>query len=463
MIGKRKLNNYLLMRSRKSYISLLIFVCLCIIVKKSYADSPYPLKTDLKYFPQNANVYINPKLKHRPLIKPSLQTHFSQQYLKHYFSVWDKHFSHKKYQHFKHHESVLLLDLYRHPGWGVHHHRNTSYWISRLMQSVHLKHFPNMNMHAITIHQTSFRALPTLRPVFGNWRRPGQGYPFDRLQDLALPANVPILALQRTQDSKWVYIKTARGLGWVKRKDIAFVDKAFIKKWQAQHFVVAVADNKPLLSAELKQLQTTRIGTLYPYIAEKADNYQVYVAVANAKGYAKMQTSHLDKSLAKRFPYPLTRANMALVINQMLGDPYGWGGYNGLRDCSSTMLDLFTTFGLWLPRNSVRQQYSGHIVHLRSFSTQAKKDYILKHATPFLTLIHKPGHIMLYLGRYHGHAIVFQDTWGLPNHDWLGHEARAVIAKTIISPLNLGANHWNILHSYLDSTDAITYITHRTI
>ena len=39
-----------------------------------------------------------------------------------------------------------------------------------------------------------------------------------------------------------------------------------------------------------------------------------------------------------------------------MGVKYGWGGIDGGRDCSSTIKDLLTPFGIWLPRDS-KDQY----------------------------------------------------------------------------------------------------------
>jgi hypothetical protein len=97
---------------------------------------------------------------------------------------------------------------------------------------------------------------------------------------------------------------------------------------------------------------------------------------------------------------------------------------------------------------------------LASLSPKHKIKIILTKGKPFLTLVHKPGHIMLYLGHFHGQPMVFQDAWGLPTRNLFGMEGRNVIGKTAITPLTLGEGHSNIPHNLLFSVDGITDLTH---
>jgi cell wall-associated NlpC family hydrolase len=43
----------------------------------------------------------------------------------------------------------------------------------------------------------------------------------------------------------------------------------------------------------------------------------------------------------------------------LLEQPYGWGGRDGHRDCSSYLLDVFAQFDVRLPRNSAVQAQLG--------------------------------------------------------------------------------------------------------
>lgn len=98
--------------------------------------------------------------------------------------------------------------------------------------------------------------------------------------------------------------------------------------------------------------------------------------------------------------YPaLTRRAFLTEAFSHLGEPYGWGGQNGGRDCSRFLLDVFAHFGLELPRNSAIQAQSGPFVtNVESMSNDDKALYIQAANREGIVLLQFPGHIMLYLG-----------------------------------------------------------------
>lgn len=53
---------------------------------------------------------------------------------------------------------------------------------------------------------------------------------------------------------------------------------------------------------------------------------------------------------------PYTQKNMAYQAFKMLHQPYGWGEMFGARDCSRFMMNLFSTFGVLMLRNSKLRQ-----------------------------------------------------------------------------------------------------------
>ena len=100
---------------------------------------------------------------------------------------------------------------------------------------------------------------------------------------------------------------------------------------------------------------------------------------------------------------PLTRANVWRLALARLDEPYGWGGYEGGRDCSRLLLDLFSVFGLRLGRHSRAQAHAGSVVHdLTPLAEADKAAALRKAATEGLVLVYMPGHIMLHLGALDG-------------------------------------------------------------
>ncbi len=96
----------------------------------------------------------------------------------------------------------------------------------------------------------------------------------------------------------------------------------------------------------------------------------------------------------------LTRRAVLSEAFALLDEPYGWGGHEGGRDCSRFLLDVFSTFGLHLPRHSGRQALAGTFAIDVADVPSNQKALILESAMQKgVVLLHFPGHIMLYLGR----------------------------------------------------------------
>jgi cell wall-associated NlpC family hydrolase len=141
-----------------------------------------------------------------------------------------------------------------------------------------------------------------------------------------------------------------------------------------------------------------------------------------------------EAGIAEAFPVAFTPRNAARAIDEMLGEPYGWGGASGFRDCSAMTRDYFSLFGVWLPRNSADQSVTGARMSLKNTPSSEKTSVIVPSAVPFATLVHMPGHIMLYLGVYNGEPVVFHNTWGVRTNS-----GRAVVGQAVVTSLKLGS------------------------
>lgn len=96
----------------------------------------------------------------------------------------------------------------------------------------------------------------------------------------------------------------------------------------------------------------------------------------------------------------LTRRRILEEAFSHLGEPYGWGGYQGGRDCSRLLHDSFKSLGVMLPRNSGPQSTAGNVtLELEALDAMKKLAAIEEGAHKGIVLLHLPGHIMLYLGK----------------------------------------------------------------
>ena len=96
---------------------------------------------------------------------------------------------------------------------------------------------------------------------------------------------------------------------------------------------------------------------------------------------------------------------------------------NGGHDCSSLLMDIYANFGIWLPRHSTEQARAGEQINFARQTVHTKREMIADHAVPFLTLLYKDGHILMYIGNHDGVNYVF-NTLG------------ATVDKTLIMPVN---------------------------
>ncbi|MDR1242673.1 MAG: SH3 domain-containing protein [Deltaproteobacteria bacterium] len=344
--------------------------------------------------------------------------------------------------------------------------------------------FPNSSIPSITVRNCDLRLLPTDSPYFFNPARPGQGYPFDLYQNSVLPIGSPVRIVHISKDKLWGFIEHASAMGWVRLSDLAEADPAFIASWRGKP-LAAVLKDKALLGHTGPQgeagekaadalpplLEDAGIGALLPYALPEGENLRpeegnltVYFPERGADGRARMLSCSQGADEAAPWPLPITRRNIALLGNKMLGQPYGWGGYGGNRDCSSLLRDLFLPFGLWLPRNSTAQIRYGKVTDLSGLSPQAKEQAILRQGKPFVSFIGMPGHIALYLGSYEGRAIIFHNLWGIRTASpspVFGRQrtGRIVVGKAVVSTTSPGAEKENIAapHSLLDRVTSLNY------
>ena len=132
------------------------------------------------------------------------------------------------------------------------------------------------------------------------------------------------------------------------------------------------------------------------------------------------------------------RRNIIEQAFKLLNEPYGWGDMFGEQDCSGFICEVFSTFGITLPRNSGTQAKIGDIRGKFNDSTSVneKINVIKEKGIPGVTLLRKNGHIMLYLGLYNDNPYIIHETWAYPKKLGL-KERKILINKVVVSDLFL--------------------------
>ena len=285
--------------------------------------------------------------------------------------------------------------------------------------------YPSLAASGIITSNALMRAMPTTEPFYNDPAKPGEGFPFDNYQMTALWTGTPVFISHISADRKWLFCETAMCSGWVEANKVGQVDASFINAWRGASLYAVTRDRLNAGGAEL------RIGALLP-----VKGGQLFLPKRDNSGRASIARVSMPSGL-ESFPVPFTPKAAAALGNQFMGKPYGWGGAFFERDCSLMLQDLFTPFGVWLPRNSSAQLKNGWKMDLSGMIPEAKAAWLADNAVPFRTLLGMPGHVTLYLGQYKGQGVIFHSIWGLRIMTAQG-EGRAVLGKVCVTSLTPG-------------------------
>jgi len=399
-------------------------------VKSKIDRMPKNKVADMSNIPQNPSYYasqIKPFSKYK-------QKALDKKYNQKYFKPWD----------------LKALDIpSKDYGWEVRFvTRKPIYksWGAVIGASTYNKWIANANYSAldtkrykaITIRHTNVKALPTSWSFYRNPSKIGEGFPFDYNQNSSLHINVPLYISHFSKDNKWAFVRASYSFGWVKVSDLALVDKKFIKLFKNNHYAVTIKDNLRLFKNK-KSISLIKLGAIFPISKDK----KYYLSASrDKKGHAKIEKVKVlaNKRIIATKPLAFTQKNVASIAKEFYNEPYGWGGSYECRDCSATTRDFLGVFGIFLRRNSSKQALDGKQIYIKGLKKELKKKKIIKEAKPFASLLHVPGHIVLYLGQYKGEPVIMHTYWGLRKNN----HSKLVTGRTIITTLEAGKERSDI-------------------
>ena len=347
------------------------------------------------------------------------------------------------------------------PVFGPNLLRLSASQVKAVVANARLDEFPSRAEYGIAIRNTSLRALPSAEPFYFDFRKAGEGYPFDYNQNSAVWAGTPLFLTHVSKDGRFVGAESPYTCGWIDARDVAAVDEEFMAAYRRPRLAALRRDRIPISGDPGGFLFEGRVGMLLPMAdGAEAGGVRLLAPVADEGRRASLSQVRVADRDAAPIPFPFSQARLAELINQIMGQPYGWGGLGGHRDCSSTVLDIFLPFGLPLPRNSRSQAGAGKKVDLSDLSTEDKRKRILETAVPFRTLLNIRGHVMLYLGAFRGSPVAFHTIWGLRTASKdESISGRFLIAKSVITSLSPGLEIPMLSRSRGDLLDRIDSFT----
>lgn len=347
-----------------------------------------------------------------------------------YFSPWNYSVPPQKVQ-----EVTWPLRAYR-GGYGSNLRPVLPVWFESIKNTSNFEAYGSLNQKAITLKRMDIRALPTDKPLYKDPSLPGEGYPFDLLQNSSVNYNEPIFISHRSKDGAWSYIFTNNASGWVPSDGVSLIDNSTALLIQKSDKIFIIEDNVPLTDSVNGFAAYSRIGMVLPL--ERAEGEYYYIRAVESNNTIKILS--IPKHSAHVGVSRLNKSDMVTIGTEMLKNTYGWGGMYGERDCSSMIRDFMTPFGIWLPRNSSSQSKKGEVISLVGLSDDEKISLIKEKGVPFETIIYLKGHVLFYVGTYQESVMVMHNVWAIRTIDKQGKKGRHIIGKAVISTLELGAD-----------------------
>lgn len=364
---------------------------------------------DLFQIPQDAALLVESP--DQLIISPKQQQQAAADYLRLHFSPWDG--------------GLILLskgdlidkwrEIVRQGGFSFNLLPVPEARLQQLFLESNQDSLYSVNTAAITQAAVDLRLLPTSQPLFKKADGAVNSYPFDSLQESRLKLGTPILVSHYSRSGLYAYVIAAEASGWVECQNFALVDRQFARRWKDHEFAVITKYNKVIQGCG-GLVVNSQLGCLLPIVAKNSNTVRVLLPARDYQGRAKLYESFAYGHNGGITPFPLhfSQRNCARTIDEIIGYPYGWGGYLGGIDCSAAVRDYFALFGVWLPRNSGEQAVAGErSLRVDGMSVLEKKQIMTSMATPFATIAYLPGHVMLYLGIRHGEPLYFHSVWGI--------------------------------------------------
>lgn len=252
--------------------------------------------------------------------------------------------------------------------------------------------------YGVAVQNSFLRAFPTMAASY----RAGEWGELDRFAVTLIKIGEPLWILCRDTSGVWSLVRSRQSVGWMLSEHLAW--EPDLHRWRQY-----CCDRKKLMVTDSRrqleyidfdgksQRQLLLMGTQLPLYDADQRSLIAGLPARDRQGRLVMLQfmTKRDGGLAPG-PLPFSAQNIVSQAQKMLGEPYGWGGSQYFRDCTSLLVDVFAVFGLCFPRNS-RQQLQMLGVEQCPEIREHKYRWIA--ALPPGSILYFPGHGMLYLGQ----------------------------------------------------------------
>jgi len=276
--------------------------------------------------------------------------------------------------------------------------------------------------YALVVHYANHRLSPTSSTLL---KKPHQRY-FDRNQNAALDIGTPLAILHSSRDKKWYFTLSPSSYGWIAAADIALTTRKQMLRFSRSRNYIVTINPKNALFVEGRYRDFLRMGVRLPYRGKLGDFALVSIPERDDNGSLRLQQATIRESDVHLGYLKYTPRTILTQAFKFLNAPYGWGGMFGEQDCSKYLQEVYGSVGILLPRNSGDQVKACRPIITFSGGSGERSAELKQKAKPGSTLLHLPGHIMLYLGEYRGVPYIIHTVWGAV-------EGRNPLAKTAVT------------------------------
>ena len=317
--------------------------------------------------------------------------------------------------------------------------------------------------YGICVHRTDLLSLPS--DVILTDEQVDLNYNY--LQLSAVRVGEPVLVKAVSADGKYYYVTTNHLEGWAAASDVAICSSRgeWLEAWDIpDDEAIVVTGGRIYLDAsnvnEAISSEMLTMGTVLRKVSQEDYdaavlqrapyyNYAVWMPVRQEDGsYAKTIALIPQQEEISEGYVPLTENNILQLALSRLGDNYGWGGMLDAADCSSFMRDIYSCFGLILPRNTTWQAAMPVHKYDVSEATVEEKKAILDEL-PAGSALYLSGHTMLYLGKEGDQYYVISAVGNIMNEDETRLRIRSVAINTLDVKRMNGLTWLEALHTML--------------
>ncbi|GAB5465952.1 MAG: NlpC/P60 family N-terminal domain-containing protein [Candidatus Kapaibacteriales bacterium] len=388
------------------------------------------------------------------LLKKDYVDELREEYKDRFFRVWDDiTFTSDSRDYI-----LSLYSRYKTPGryFGQNHKEWENEKLNSYIDNADFSSAPTLKKNAISVYATNARLLPTIKPLFLSPDMAGEGYPFDYLQNSAIWPGTPLKIFHTSKDGAWYYCSAPFVEGWIESKDIAICDDSFVKEYKKNDIGIIKKDEISAIDNNGQFISTLYIGTAISVLNSQTGIISCLIPKRDEDGNAVIATTNIRKDQITLKNDRVYVKDFYDLVKETIGSPYGWGGAYFTRDCSALIRDIYSVFGIWLPRNSGAQIKAGkESTGLEGMSKKQKYEKIDSVAIPLLSLIYKKGHIVIYMGYHSNIMMIYHSAWGVKTSS-LMNRGRYVMGGAVLTELEPGKDMPLVEETFMDSFSSFT-------